>query len=107
MAERMDHQKLLERAREASRTGAKSAKEPAGFVQTTIPVPKQQRAEAFPVNHDPGRLVIGEVRLCPRCRAYRGKRFREFGYYVDPEPERPGQRCRRCNGWGYIPNQGI
>lgn len=93
---------LLARARAASRPQEKA--------QTEIPVPAQHYAEPF--TKPPDRVVFGEVMICPRCKGLPGKRSKALGYYPDPDTKRKDRdgspsRCIRCNGLGYLPNQGL
>jgi Zn ribbon nucleic-acid-binding protein len=66
-----------------------------------VPVPPQPSGAAFRDGVLPKRIVFGELAVCPSCH---GKRT--------PQRLKPNgqpmafKECRRCNGAGYIPNQG-
>lgn len=81
------------------------------YVQLTIPVPEQPPGRAYPVGEKPPRPELGSVRTCPRCKGIPNKRYKEYGYFVDPNGGRDSsgnlKRCERCNGWGYVPNVGV
>jgi len=111
----MDTHKLLGLAREASRTRNDISPEtpdtplPPGYEQVKVPVPAQHIATPF--DKPPERVVLGEVQICRRCHGNIGKRAKELGYIPDPDLKKGKDglfiRCRRCNGLGYMRNDGT
>lgn len=77
--------------------------------QTEIPVPDQPTPLAY--TEMPKHISFGQTLVCPRCKGFRNKRFREVGYFTDPDGHRGKdgnwERCHRCSGWGIIPNIGA
>ena len=81
--------------------------------QTTIPEVAQPPVYAY--THDPGAVKFGEAAVCPRCKGVRRPRRKRMvkGAYVwykademcmDPRDHK--NYCKRCNGWGVVPNMG-
>lgn len=65
----------------------------------------------FAYTEKPVGLSFGEAVVCPRCKGVRrpkrqrnGKWFPADEMCMDPKDH--SIECRRCNGWGLVPNQG-
>jgi hypothetical protein len=77
--------------------------------QSTPPTPpdiEEQPLDRFPITAKVGRLTLGEIRTCPRCKGNRTKTVDKLGFFPDPDRTSGMKRCTRCNGWGIVPNVG-
>lgn len=55
----------------------------------------------------PRHLVLGEVAVCPRCRAKTHRyNYKDYEGARHKDPHKKGKPCLGCNGWGIVPNQG-
>jgi hypothetical protein len=73
------------------------------------------RGDMFPADVPlPSTIAFGSVAICPRCKGYRRKAGKDSHgrprpadeYCRDPDRRAKGERCRRCNGHGVVPNVG-
>ena len=77
--------------------------------QTTIPDVPQPPVYAYTAN--PGAVSFGEAAICPRCKGVRRK-AKWLAKGLRPaddmcmDPKDHSIYCRRCNGWGVVPNIG-
>jgi hypothetical protein len=81
--------------------------------QTTIPEVASEPVYAY--TEEPKGVSFGEAVVCPRCRGVRRPKRKRmvkgaYQWYKADEmcmdPRDHSIVCRRCNGWGLVPNRG-
>lgn len=82
------------------------------LLESQMTIPEEPQPEIYKYTKKPPRIDFGINAICPRCKAARKKAYTDGHGNFHPEEMdcmEPGNRkikCRRCNGFGVVPNVG-